>query len=152
MLIMNIGPRVLFLYVALIVSIFVAPMVVRADSSVELGGTVHGATSGVVATLADANNPVEVAIAPLYTRNIVLMQRTTRLANDLTRGAKTITPTDSTLRRLIMIQSITDSVSARLGMMSKATAITKEFVDNAEAASADLRRGEDLYNSLRGSL
>lgn len=54
-----------------------------------LSGTATGGGPIIVGTLADANNPAEMAMAPEYTRLAVVRQRTARSLNRLAASSET---------------------------------------------------------------
>lgn len=116
--------------------------------AVPLSGGAVG-RSIVVGTLADANNPVEMATAPEYTRLAVLRQRTTNTLLALA-GDPSVPKA-----RLQIAVSIATSVQAEADTARRlldSTAGTKVMTPDITAAIAAAREsisnGEYLYDSL----
>lgn len=111
------------------------------------GGAVS--RSIIVGTLADANNPVEMATAPEYTRLAVLRQRTTNALLALA-GDPSVPKT-----RLQIAVSIATSVQAEadtarrlLDSTAGIKVMTPDITAAIAAARESISNGEYLYDSL----
>ena len=94
--------------------------------------------SVIVGTLADANNPVEMACAPEYTRIAVLRQRTAIAL----RAAPSSSGVDAAKR----IQQEADASRTLLDAISSEKEVTPGVAETLSVARAAILRGETTYD------
>lgn len=128
-------------------ALMLAVMAVPALAVPLSGGAVS--RSIIVGTLADANNPVEMATAPEYTRLTVLRQRTTNTLLALA-GDPSVPKT-----RLQIAVSIATSVQAEADTARRLLdstvgikVMTPDITATITAARESISNGEYLYDSL----
>ena len=128
-------------------ALMLAVMAVPALAAPLSGGAVS--RSIIVGTLADANNPVEMATAPEYTRLAVLRQRTTNTLLALA-GDPSVPKT-----RLQIAVSIATSVQAEADTARRlldstvgTKVMTPDITATIAAARESISNGEYLYDSL----
>ena len=136
------------------ITLFLVALMVGAAHAgpISLGGR---ATSNdiIVGTLADANNPVEMATAPEYTRLAVLRQRTAKVLVGLSEQPGVTKPQLQTAIQMAMaIQSSADSARELLNGLAGTKTLDQKVSDTLTAARETIQRGEILYDNLRGML
>lgn len=106
----------------------------------DLKGQVSGYTFRAVGTLADANNPVEMAVAPLYTRLITVRQRAAwMLKNDRI-------PVESAVE----IQTLADAARQYLDTAAKVATITDpQFQPALHSAEDRISIAEQRLDALK---
>lgn len=101
-------------------------------------------------TLADANNPVEMALAPEYTRLYMVRQRMTRLLKRLSVSEQD----PDVLKRAILsatsVQQHADDARAKLDQASKLHALDVGFNALLTGARDALARAERAYSVAKG--
>lgn len=108
--------------------------------------------SFVIGTLADANNPVEMALAPEYTRLAIVRARTASrlryIANSKESNADSI---KAAIFAATQVQQLADEVRKELDVLSTRKRVDMSFSASLEMARATLRRAEGIYDSQLGS-
>lgn len=127
----------------LAVSAFAAP----------LSGSAGGSRFQVFATLADANNPVEMAVAPEYTRLAVVRSSTARWLNALT--LSTSADADK-LRSAIFAanaaQRLADDARAKLDGLARSKKDDAAFRAGLDEVRGIIRRAETVHdNAVKGN-
>lgn len=118
-----------------------------------LSGNAVGGGIQMFGTLADANNPVEMAVAPEYTRLAVVRSRTARWLNALT----TSTSQDADkLRNAIFsanaIQKYADEARAKLDWLAQSKKDDSAFRAELDKVRGIIERAETMHdNAVRGS-
>lgn len=104
----------------------------------------------IVGTLADANNPVEMATAPEYTRLAVLRQRTANVLADLALDPLA-TPFQirAALDFGVSIQAEADAARKLLDGTNGTKVMTQEIFDAISQAREGITRAEVAYDNLR---
>lgn len=132
-------------------ALMLAVMAVPALAVPLSGGAVS--RSIVVGTLADANNPVEMATAPEYTRLAVLRQRTASLLSGLA-ADPVVTPIQ--LRSALIfgasIQANADAARKLLDDTNGTKVLTPRISEAIAQAREGITRAEITYDNLRGIL
>lgn len=109
-----------------------------------------GNYSIIVGSLADANNPVEMAVAPELTRLVVLRERT---KNILVRATNEQSIDKSKLQIIVnfamSIQNQADLARQSLDRTSGKKEMTDEVIQLIESARGFIKKGEYMYDSLR---
>lgn len=131
----------------ILTALMLAVMAVPALAVPLSGGAVS--QSIIVGTLADANNPVEMATAPEYTRLAVLRQRTTNTLLALAGNPRV------PKARLQIAVSIATSVQAEADTARRlldstvgTKVMTPDITATIAAARESISNGEYLYDSL----
>jgi hypothetical protein len=103
------------------------------------------------ATLADASNPVEMALAPEYTRLVMTRQRMTRMLKYL---ALSPTQDAGALQRAVYagvaVQQYADEARTALDQAAKRKALDMEFLTFMQTARAALDRADAAYRAAKG--
>jgi len=114
-----------------------------------------GAGSGgsfVIGTLADANNPVEMALAPEYTRLAIVRARTaSRLRYIANSKESNADPIKAAIFAAMQVQQLADEVRKELDVLSTRKQVDMSFSASLEMARVTLRRAESIYDSQLGS-
>lgn len=130
---------------------FMLALAVTASAVPLSGGAITG--SSIVGTLADANNPVEMATAPEYTRLAVLRQRTTKLLLSLAADrAVSRAQLQVAVGIGASVQAVADEARRLLDGAGDDKIMTPAIADAIADAREAIARGEYLYDSLRGML
>lgn len=131
----------------ILTALMLAVMAVPALAVPLSGGAVS--RSIIVGTLADANNPVEMATAPEYTRLAVLRQRTT---NTLLALAGDPSVPKARLQIAVSIatsvQAEADTARRLLDSTVGTKVMTPDITATIAAARESISNGEYLYDSL----
>lgn len=133
----------------ILTALMLAVMAVPALAVPLSGGAVS--RSIIVGTLADVNNPVEMATAPEYTRLAVLRQRTASLLSVLA-ADPVVTPIQ--LRSALIfgasIQANADVARKLLDDTNGTKVLTPRISEAIAQAREDITRAEITYDNLRG--
>ena len=104
----------------------------------------------IVGTLADANNPVEMAAAPEYTRLAVLRQRTTNILLALIEDSSVPkVKLQSAVSISTSIQYEADTARKLLDSTIVTKVMTPDIAATIKAARESISNGENLYDKLR---
>ncbi len=105
-----------------------------------------------IGTLADANNPVEMALAPEYTRLAVVRTRTANrlkaLANSKETDADAI---KAALYAATQIQQLADEVRRDLDGLAQRKTVDIGFSASLGVVRATIKRAESIYDAQMGS-
>ena len=108
--------------------------------------------SFALGTLADANNPVEMALAPEYTRLAVVRHRTAgrlkAIANSKESNADAI---KAALYAATQVQQLADEARRALDGLAQRKSVDAGFMLALEAVRGTLRRAESIYDTQLGS-
>lgn len=103
-------------------------------------------------TLADANNPVEMALAPEYTRLAVVRTRTANrlkaVANSKESNADSI---KSALYAATQVQQLADEARHDLDGLAQRKAVDIGFSASLGVVRATIKRAESIYDAQLGS-
>lgn len=103
-------------------------------------------------TLADANNPVEMALAPEYTRVAVVRTRTANrlkaVANSKESNADSI---KSALYAATQVQQLADEARHDLDGLAQRKAVDIGFSASLGVVRATIKRAESIYDAQLGS-
>lgn len=114
--------------------------------AVSLDGSAATGGFHAFATLADANNPVEMALAPEYTRLAVVRSSTARWLNALT------TSTSQDADKANAIQRAADEIRAKLDSLAQSKADDPAFRAGLDEARGLLKRAETMHdNAVKGN-
>lgn len=117
-----------------------------------LSGSASGGGFHAFATLADANNPVEMALAPEYTRLAVVRSRTARWLNKLTTSDADADKLKAALFAANAIQRYADEARAKLDGLAQSKADDPAFRAGLDEARGLLKRAETMHdNAVRGN-
>lgn len=107
--------------------------------------------SFVIGTLADANNPVEMALAPEYTRLAIVRARTaSRLRYIANSKESNVDSIKAAIFAAMQVQQLADEVRKELDVLSTRKRVDMSFSASLETARATLRRAEGIYDSQLG--
>ena len=116
--------------------------------AVDLSTSAGSSGSFVIGTLADANNPVEMALAPEYTRLAVVRTRTANrlkaIVNSKEGNADVI---KAALYAATQVQQLADDARRDLDGLSQRKAVDAGFTLALEAARATIKRAESIYDA-----
>lgn len=108
--------------------------------------------SFVIGTLADANNPVEMALAPEYTRLAIVRARTaSRLRYIANSKESNVDSIKAAIFAAMQVQQLADEVRKELDVLSTRKRVDMSFSASLEMARVTLRRAESIYDSQLGS-
>lgn len=108
--------------------------------------------SFVIGTLADANNPVEMALAPEYTRLATVRARTaSRLRYIANSKESNVDSIKAAIFAAMQVQQLADEVRKELDVLSTRKRVDMSFSASLEMARVTLRRAESIYDSQLGS-
>lgn len=117
----------------------------------DMSGNASGGGTFAIGTLADANNPVEMALAPEYTRLAVVRTRTANrlkaIANSKESNADAI---KAALYAATQVQQLADEVRRDLDGLAQRKAVDIGFSAELGVARATLRRAESIYDAQLG--
>lgn len=107
--------------------------------------------SFVIGTLADANNPVEMALAPEYTRLAIVRARTaSRLRYIANSKESNVDSIKAAIFAAMQVQQLADEVRKELDVLSTRKRVDMSFSASLEMARVTLRRAESIYDSQLG--
>ncbi len=108
--------------------------------------------SFAIGTLADANNPAEMALAPEYTRLAVVRARTaSRLRYIANSKESNVDSIKAAIFAATQVQQLADEVRKELDVLSTRKRVDMSFSASLEMARVTLRRAESIYDSQLGS-
>lgn len=131
-------------YLLLLFSLFVTPVF-----AVPLSGNALGGGFSAFGTLADANNPVEMACAPEYTRLAVVRHRTANLLKSVAASKESDAGlVKRTLFAATQVQQFADDARAKLDGLCQSKVDDFKFRTSLDEIRLTIRRAETLYDSL----
>lgn len=131
-------------YLLLLFSLFVTPVF-----AVPLSGNALGGGFSAFGTLADANNPVEMACAPEYTRLAVVRHRTANLLKSVAASKESDAGlVKRTLFAATQVQQFADDARAKLDGLCQSKADDGKFRDSLDEVRYTIKRAETIHDSL----
>ena len=134
-----------------VLAVFMA-LFLTTSFATDLSGNAGGGSILMLGTLADANNPVEMALAPEYTRLAVVRARTaSRLKYIANSKESNVDSIKSAIFAATQVQQLADDVRKELDALSTRKRVDTSFSASLEMARVTLRRAESIYDSQLGS-
>lgn len=134
-----------------VLAVFMA-LFLTASFAADLSGNAGGGGMLMLGTLADANNPVEMALAPEYTRLASVRARTaSRLKYIANSKESNVDSIKLAIFAATQVQQLADEVRKELDALSTRKRVDMSFSASLEMARVTLRRAESIYDSQLGS-
>lgn len=131
-------------YLLLLFSLFVTPVF-----AVPLSGNALGGGFSAFGTLADANNPVEMACAPEYTRLAVVRHRTANLLKSVAASKESDAGlVKRTLFAATQVQQFADDARAKLDGLCQSKVDDFKFRTSLDEIRLTIKRAETIHDSL----
>lgn len=118
----------------------------------DMSGNASGGGTFAIGTLADANNPVEMALAPEYTRLAVVRTRTAnRLKAVVNSKGGDADSIKAALYAATQVQQLADDARRDLDGLAQRKAVDIGFSAELGAVRATIRRAESIYDTQLGN-
>lgn len=131
-----------------VLAVFMA-LFLATSFAADLSGKASGGSIFMLGTLADANNPVQMALAPEYTRLAAIRTLTANRLKDIANSKESnVDSIKSAIFMATRVQQLADEVRKELDALSTSERVDYSFSKSLDAARSKLRQAEIDYNVL----